>query len=102
MIPGRYGVTSWADHEAGMLREDYDSMRLPSPKVVSGLVAALSRLADDHELRARLGRAAREDVQMRYTLARWNKALGAALDRASGARNGRRAGGVSPLVPAHR
>jgi glycosyltransferase involved in cell wall biosynthesis len=94
MVPGRYGVTSWADHEAGMLREDYDSMRLPNPKVVAGLVSALSRLAESHELRARLGRTAREDVRTRYTLARWNEALGSALDRASGRRKA--SGGRKP------
>ena len=56
VVRGRYGKTSWADHEAGVLREDYDSMYLPDPKMVAGIVSAVSRLAESRELRARLGR----------------------------------------------
>ena len=38
VVKGRYGVSSWADHQAGMLREDYEPMCLPNAKVVAGLV----------------------------------------------------------------
>jgi glycosyltransferase involved in cell wall biosynthesis len=84
VVPGRYGKVSWADHEAGMLREDYEPMYLPDRAVAEGLVQAISRLAESQELRARLGRAARRDVQSRYTVANWNAMLGAAFDRACG------------------
>ena len=85
VVEGRHGVVSWADGEAGMLREDYEPMYTPDPKVVAGIVAAVSRLVDDRELRRRLGHAARHDVETTYNLDRWNQGLKAALDLA---RNG--------------
>ena len=81
---GRYGKASWADHEAGLLREDYEPMYTPDPVVVQGIVEAVSRLVEDAELRARLGRAARADVESKYTLAQWNEGLKAAFDLATG------------------
>lgn len=82
IVRGRYGKTSWADEEAGLLREDYEPMYTPDPDVVEGLVQAISRLVEDRELRARLGRTARADVETRYTMQRWNLGLKDAFDRA--------------------
>jgi glycosyltransferase involved in cell wall biosynthesis len=84
VVGGRYGKTSWADEEAGQLREDYQPMYTSDPEVVGGLVEAVSRLVEDRRLRARLGRAARADVEAKYNLAQWNLALKAAFDRALG------------------
>ena len=81
MVKGRYGKTSWADHEAGMLREDYEPMYTPDPEVVQGIVEAVSRLVEDRELRRRLGRAARQDVETKYTLSHWNQHLKEVLDQ---------------------
>ncbi len=84
VVKGRYGKASWADREAGMLREDYETMYTPDPEIVQGLVEAVSRLVEDRELRRRLGRAARHDVETKYNLQRWNQGLKEALDRALG------------------
>ncbi|MBX9584606.1 MAG: glycosyltransferase family 4 protein [Gemmataceae bacterium] len=84
VVPGRYGVASWADDEAGLLRENYEEMYTPNPAVAAGIVEAVSRLVEDPELRARLGRTARADVETKYNLANWNAALKAAFDRARG------------------
>jgi glycosyltransferase involved in cell wall biosynthesis len=78
-VRGRYGKVSWADHEAGMLREDYEPMYLPDPQVVDGIVTAVTRLAESRDLRARLGHAARRDVAERFHLGQWNETLGRAL-----------------------
>jgi hypothetical protein len=82
VVKGRYGKVSWADERAGLLREDYDPMQTPEPEVVSGLVDAVSRLVEDRDLRRRLGRAARRDVETTYNLERWNRGVKEALDRA--------------------
>jgi glycosyltransferase involved in cell wall biosynthesis len=84
VVPGRYGVASWADEEAGLLRENYEEMYTPNPAVVAGIVEGVSRLVEDPGLRARLGRTARADVETRYNLANWNAALKTAFDRARG------------------
>lgn len=84
VVRGRYGKASWADTEAGMLRENYETMYTPDPEAVAGIVETVSRLAEDHELRRRLGRAAREAVAERYTPETWNRGLKAALDLARG------------------
>ena len=81
IVKGRYGKVSWADEEAGLLREDYDSMATPDPDVVGGLVEAVSRLVEDQHLRARLGRTARSDVEAKYNLEQWNRGLKAAFDQ---------------------
>ncbi len=75
IVKGRYGKTSWADYEAGCLREDYDYTHTADPTVVEGLIEAVSRLVEDSALRRRLGRTAREDVQSTYTLEGWNRGL---------------------------
>jgi glycosyltransferase involved in cell wall biosynthesis len=82
IVRGRYGKTSWADEEAGMLREDYRPVCTPDPEVIQGLVEAISRLIEDADLRRRLGRTARRDVETTYSLERWNQGLKEALDRA--------------------
>lgn len=82
VVKGRYGKASWADYEAGVLRENYEHMYTPDPQVVAGIVEAVSRLVEDRNLRRRLGRAARQDVQSTYTVAQWNRAIKAALDKA--------------------
>jgi glycosyltransferase involved in cell wall biosynthesis len=93
VVPGRYGKASWADEEAGMLREDYDAMYTPDPDVVAGLIEAVSRLVEDRDLRARLGRAARADVETRFNPEGWNRGLKAAFDLARG--------GVAPRADPH-
>lgn len=84
VVRGRHGTASWADPEAGMLRENYEVMYTPDPEIVTGIVEAVSRLVEDHDLRRRLGRTARADVRDRYNLDAWNRGLKAALDRARG------------------
>ncbi len=81
VVEGRYGKVSWLDEETGMLRENYDSMYTPDPRVVQGLVDALTRLIEDRHLRLRLGRQARSDVQTKHSLEQWNKGLQAVFDR---------------------
>jgi glycosyltransferase involved in cell wall biosynthesis len=82
VVPGRYGKTSWVDERVGLLREDYSPLFAPEPKVVRGLVEAVSRLVEEPALRRRLGRTARRDVETSYSLEHWNRGLKAALDRA--------------------
>jgi glycosyltransferase involved in cell wall biosynthesis len=84
IVKGRYGKASWADMEAGLLRENYDMMITPHADVVEGLVIAISRLVEDRLLRAHLGRAARSDVETKYSMEQWNRALKRAFDRARG------------------
>lgn len=81
VVRGRYGKASWADTEAGMLRENYETMYTPDPEVVAGIVEAVSRLVEDQTLRRRLGRTARADVCEKYNLTTWNAGLKAALDQ---------------------
>lgn len=81
IVKGRYGKTSWADEQAGVLREDYEPTHTPDPEVVQGLVEAVSRLVEDHELRRRLGRAARRDIEKTFSLERWNEGLKEVFDR---------------------
>jgi glycosyltransferase involved in cell wall biosynthesis len=82
VVPGRYGKVSWADRDAGVLREDYRPMYAPDRRVVEGLVESVSLLIEQRALRKRLGSAAREDVATKYTPDRWNAALAAAFDKA--------------------
>jgi glycosyltransferase involved in cell wall biosynthesis len=84
VVRGRYGKASWADREAGMLREDYGVMHTPDPEVVAGIVEAVSRLVEDQTLRRHLGHQAREAVRDMYNLDTWNRGLKAALDKARG------------------
>ncbi len=84
IVRGRYGKVTWADHEVGLLREDYQPMYTSDPDVVAGIVEAVSRLVEDRQLRARLGRTARQDVETKFNLKRWNAALKTAFDRALG------------------
>ena len=84
VVRGRYGKVSWADYETGFLRENYGPTATADPDIVEGLVIAISRLVEDRELRASLGREARSDVEKKYNLAQWNQGLRAALDKARG------------------
>jgi glycosyltransferase involved in cell wall biosynthesis len=84
VVKGRYGKTSWADEQAGVLREDYEPTFTADPAVVGGIVEAVSRLVEDRALRARLGRQARADVETKYTVAQWNEGLKEVFDRATG------------------
>jgi glycosyltransferase involved in cell wall biosynthesis len=84
IVRGRYGKASWADKKTGMLREDYDFMYTSDPEVVDGIVEAVSRLVEDHQLRKSLGHNARCDVETIYTMEQWNKGLKEALDKATG------------------
>jgi glycosyltransferase involved in cell wall biosynthesis len=85
VVPGRHGKVSWADPEAGMLRENYGPMYAPDRRVVEGLVESVSLLIEQRGLRKRLGNAARRDVETKYTLDQWNAALKAAFDKARAA-----------------
>jgi glycosyltransferase involved in cell wall biosynthesis len=67
-----------------MLREDYEPMAVADAVVVQGIVDAVSRLVEDRDLRARLGRAARNDVETKYTVERWNQNLKNVFDQAVG------------------
>jgi glycosyltransferase involved in cell wall biosynthesis len=82
IVKGRYGKASWADTKAGLLREDYDVMHIPNPQIVEGIIEAVSRLVEDQQLRARLGRAARADVETRFNMTNWNLGLKRAFDLA--------------------
>lgn len=82
IVKGRYGKVSWVDEKVGMLREHYGPMYKSDPKVVRGLVRAVSLLVENRSLRRRLGRTARRDVETTYTLERWNTGLKAAFDKA--------------------
>lgn len=84
IVKGRYGKSSWADADAGLLRENYDHMYSPDPEVVAGIVDAVSRLVEDRQLRARLGRTARADVEARFNTRQWNRGLKTAFDLARG------------------
>jgi len=81
-VKGRYGKVSWADKEAGQLREKYELMHTPDPELIPRLVEAVSRLVEDQELRRRLGRNARRDVQTTYSLENWNRGLKQLFDKA--------------------
>ncbi|MDB5311903.1 MAG: hypothetical protein JWO38_6105 [Gemmataceae bacterium] len=85
VVTGRAGKVSWMDKKTGLLRENYAPMYVPDPAVVDGLVAAVSRLVEDGALRARIGRAARADVETRYNLGHWNAALKSVFDKARAA-----------------
>ena len=85
IVPGRRGKVSWADREAGMLRENYGPMYAKDQKVVDGLIESVSLLVEQRAVRKRLGHAARADVATRYTLTQWNAALKAAFDKARAA-----------------
>ena len=102
VVPGRYGVASWADEGAGVLRENYEEMYTPNPEVVAGIVEAVSRLVEDPELRARLGRTARADVESKYNLTNWNAALKTAFDRAGGTGDARADAGHAARGPTAR
>jgi glycosyltransferase involved in cell wall biosynthesis len=82
VVPGRGGKVSWMDRDTGLLREDYRPMFAPDPAVVDGLIETVSRLVEDVDLRRRLGRQARTDVETVHTMDRWNAGLKAALDKA--------------------
>jgi glycosyltransferase involved in cell wall biosynthesis len=82
LIPGRYGQVSWEDAETGLLREDYRTLYAPNPGVIEKLVEAVSLLVEDHNLRRRLGRKARADVETKFNLQNWNHGLKATLDKA--------------------
>ncbi|MBY0455734.1 MAG: glycosyltransferase, partial [Gemmataceae bacterium] len=84
VVPGRRGKVSWADDEVGFLREDYGPMYARDKKVIDCLIESVSLLVEDIAVRRRLGRAARADVETKFTLARWNDALRSAFDKARG------------------
>jgi glycosyltransferase involved in cell wall biosynthesis len=81
VVPGRYAVCSWTSPE-GLLREDYTSLQSANPRMVEGLVDAVSRLFDDPSCWARLRAAAAADVRGRFSLDAWNRGLKQIFDRA--------------------
>lgn len=82
VVRGRYGKVVWMDHEIGMLRENYDLMEREDPVVVQGLVEAITTLIDDGDLREKIGKQARFDVETKYNLKNWNEGLKKAFDLA--------------------
>lgn len=82
LVPGRDRRTSWSDLATGMLREDYAPMRESDPRAVEGIVESVSLLVEQREVRARIGRAARDAVRARFNLTQWNATLARAFDRA--------------------
>jgi glycosyltransferase involved in cell wall biosynthesis len=82
VVPGRYGKVSWADEQAGFLREDYEPMYTADPEVVNGIIVAVSRLVEDAELRRRLGGNARREVETTFNLEGWNRGVSEALGMA--------------------
>jgi glycosyltransferase involved in cell wall biosynthesis len=97
VVKGRYGKVSWVDEKIGMLRENYKPMYQSDPKVVRGLVKAVSLLVENRSLRKRLGRTARLDVQTTYNLERWNAGLKEAFDKALSAVNSGRPQSALPV-----
>jgi glycosyltransferase involved in cell wall biosynthesis len=85
VVSGRAGKVSWADREVGFLRENYGPMYTKDKKVVDGLVESVSLLVEDIAVRRRIGRAARADVESRYSTTQWNAALKSAFDKARAA-----------------
>ena len=81
VIPGRYGTCSWMD-ENGMLREDYKPLFSTDATVSNGLAEALSKLIKDQGLRTKLGDAAINDVESKFSIERWNLGLAKAFDKA--------------------
>ena len=51
IVKGRYGKISWIDEKVGMLREHYGPIYKSDPRVVRGLVKAISRLVENPGLR---------------------------------------------------
>jgi glycosyltransferase involved in cell wall biosynthesis len=82
IVPGRAGKVTWADRDAGVLREDYRPMYAADPKVIEGLIESVSLLIEQRAVRQRIGSAARTDAETRFTLDRWNAALKLAFDKA--------------------
>ncbi|MDY3555444.1 glycosyltransferase [Gemmata sp. JC717] len=82
VVPGRAGKVSWADVEAGVLREDYRPMFAPDQRVIDGLIESVSLLVEQRAVRRRLGAAARDAVATRFTPERWNAGLKAAFNKA--------------------
>ena len=82
IVEGRAGKVSWMDREAGFLRENYRPMDESDPLVVEGIVEAVSRLVEERSLRRRLGAAARNDIETKYSIENWNLALKKVFDNA--------------------
>ena len=82
VVSGRFGKVAWSDLESGMLREDYSAMYRTDPMVSQGLVGAVDQLIRDPQLRARIGRRARQDIQLKFNLANWNSGLRTVLESA--------------------
>jgi glycosyltransferase involved in cell wall biosynthesis len=81
VVRGRYGKCSWMDVN-GMLREDYSPLFASDPLVVSGLVDSLSTLIEDRDFCERLGKAARKDIETKFSIENWNRGLKKVFDRA--------------------
>jgi tetratricopeptide (TPR) repeat protein len=84
LIPGRYGVCSWIDEKNGMLREDYSSINHPNgsnPKIVAGIVEAVSNLIENPEKRQQMSHYARLSTETKFTIAQWNETLKVTFDR---------------------
>lgn len=80
VIRGRHGKTSWIDPENGILREDYSSMFKESPEVVDQIVEKIDFLVNHPEQFLKLRQQAKEFVEKKYTLSRWNKSFKIVLD----------------------
>ena len=87
LLPGRYGVCSWIDENNGMLREDYSSINHPNgsnPKIVAGIVKAVSNLIENPQKREEMSNYARFSTETKFTIAQWNETLKVTFDRILG------------------
>jgi len=80
VVRGRYGKSSWMS-ERGMLMENYESLFSVDTFVVNELVDTLSTLIEDRNLRKRLGKAARRDIETRFSRDSWNRGLAKVFDK---------------------
>jgi glycosyltransferase involved in cell wall biosynthesis len=74
VVRGRYGKCSWVDKD-GMLREDYRGLRSPDAGVTEDLARNMGEVMTNNSLREEIGRAARHDVETRFSLDSWNRRL---------------------------
>lgn len=89
VVPGRYGKTSWIDHD-GILRENYEPlndaqakstpMRQVDDMVVAGIVGRVGELIEYPELRQEISRNARKAVETEFSLSHWNSRFKIILD----------------------
>jgi glycosyltransferase involved in cell wall biosynthesis len=83
MATGIPCVATWVNGIPELVRNGIDGL-LVAPGDAAGLAAAIGRLLDDPELRARMGRAAREQIAAAYDLEKNNRRLAEILSEVHG------------------